>query len=172
MVAVAEIPSLSMSFSRRKKRREASNCPEIWALLDSVVDPEIPVLSLWDLGVLQDIVQDDTGITVVITPTYSGCPAMIEMQGAINEALSKAGYPSVTVKTQLSPAWSTEMLSEEGRQQLFDYGIAPPSAEKIITCPQCGSKNTQQLSQFGSTACKALYKCSDCLEPFDYFKCL
>lgn len=140
--------------------------------MDKVKDPEIPVLSLWDLGVLQDVVKERAQVNVVITPTYSGCPAMIEMQRAIKEALSKAGYPSVTIETQLSPAWSTEMLSEQGRQQLFDYGIAPPSVEKIIICPQCGSKNTQQLSQFGSTACKALYKCNDCLEPFDYFKCL
>jgi ring-1,2-phenylacetyl-CoA epoxidase subunit PaaD len=166
------IPILPELFNRRQKKRQSSACPELWALLDQVVDPEIPVISLWDLGVLQDIIKEDQQINVVITPTYSGCPAMFEMERDIVQTLSAAGYPSVAVETQLSPAWSTEMISAEGRQQLFDYGIAPPSVEKIIICPQCSSKNTQLLSQFGSTACKALYKCNDCLEPFDYFKCL
>lgn len=176
MVAVTNsseiIPALSQSFNQRKKKRDSSNLEDIWALLDQVKDPEIPVLSLWDLGVLQDILKDEKRITVVITPTYSGCPAMIEMERDIKEKLCRAGYQSVTIETRLSPAWSTEMISEQGRQQLFDYGIAPPSVDKIIICPQCGAKDTQEISQFGSTACKALYKCNKCLEPFDYFKCL
>ena len=163
-------------FARRKKKRQLSSCPQLWDLLDQVKDPEIPALSLWDLGVLQDIVADKQGIKVVITPTYSGCPAMVQMEQDIRQLLTSAGYQSLQIETRLSPPWNTEMISDRGRRQLFDYGIAPPlsrsSREGRVICPQCGSKNTQQLSQFGSTACKALYKCDECLEPFDYFKCL
>ena len=145
-------------------------------LLNQVTDPEIPVLSLFDLGVIRDIKVSDEEIKVTITPTYSGCPAMEMMQQDIIEVLTeegrKVGLPTnIIVITQLSPAWTTDWITEKGKKALFDYGIMPPSKKGIIICPQCNSKEVELISQFGSTACKALYRCINCLEPFDYFKC-
>ena len=155
----------------------------IMDLLEDVKDPEVPVLSVIDLGVVRKVELKDGAVVVTITPTYSGCPAMKMIEEQIIEHLNSKGYENVSVDLVLSPAWTTDWLSESGRAKLKAYGIAPPekgtedksalfAQPKRIECPQCGSRNTQMVSQFGSTACKALYKCSDCLEPFDYFKCL
>ena len=159
------------------------NLSSIRAILENVVDPEIPVLTIDDLGIIRDIRIDEQGkIEVVITPTYSGCPAMDMIEVNIKATLQEHGYNDIKVTTILSPPWTTDWISEEGKKKLKAYGIAPPvgkSADKSalfaepkkIECPQCGSMNTELVSQFGSTACKALYKCLDCREPFDYFKC-
>ncbi|MBT8069142.1 MAG: phenylacetate-CoA oxygenase subunit PaaJ [Gammaproteobacteria bacterium] len=150
----------------------------LYELLSKVVDPEIPVLTLQDLGVLRDITVEDDEIKVTITPTYAGCPALETMRADIETTLAQAGFPSVTVKQSLSPAWTTDWMSEAGRKKLFEYGIAPPAAAACgretgpAACPQCGSTDTQLVSEFGSTACKALHQCQDCREPFDYFKCI
>ncbi len=144
-------------------------------LLSKVCDPEIPVLSLQDLGVLRDISIEDDAVTVTITPTYAGCPAIAAMQADIETALAEAGYQHVTVKQSLSPAWTTDWMSAAGREKLRAYGIAPPARQKEpgnIQCPQCGSGEVKLISEFGSTACKALYRCQACREPFDYFKCI
>jgi ring-1,2-phenylacetyl-CoA epoxidase subunit PaaD len=151
-----------------------------WDAAASVVDPEIPVLTIADLGVLREITLNDGRVEVAITPTYSGCPAMSTIACDIAEALERAGFPDVHVRTVLSPAWTTDWMSEEGRRKLRDYGIAPPlpaSSRRAlfgiqeVTCPQCGSEDTELLSEFGSTSCKALWRCKSCREPFDYFKC-
>lgn len=147
---------------------------QIEEILDEVKDPEIPVISIADLGILRDVkVGEDGFIEVVITPTYTGCPAMMEIERDINNALKKEGINDFKITTVLSPAWSTDLMTEEGKARLKEYGIAPPNPtnEEDIECPNCGSRNTKLLSQFGSTACKSLFKCNDCLEPFDYFKC-
>jgi ring-1,2-phenylacetyl-CoA epoxidase subunit PaaD len=147
---------------------------QIEEILDEVKDPEIPVISIADLGILRDVkVSEDGFIEVVITPTYTGCPAMMEIERDINNALKKEGINDFKITTVLSPAWSTDLMTEEGKARLKEYGIAPPNPtnEEDIECPNCGSRNTKLLSQFGSTACKSLFKCNDCLEPFDYFKC-
>jgi ring-1,2-phenylacetyl-CoA epoxidase subunit PaaD len=155
--------------------------PEItrlFELLGSVADPEIPVLSLLDLGVLRDISIDDDRVTVTITPTYAGCPAMTAMRADIESTLAAAGYAQVEVQQKLSPAWSTDWMTQGGREKLRAYGIAPPlqtnrgKQDGQIECPQCGSTDVSRISEFGSTACKALYRCKECLEPFDYFKCI
>ncbi|MAT55294.1 MAG: phenylacetate-CoA oxygenase subunit PaaJ [Saprospirales bacterium] len=159
------------------------NKEEILRILQSVTDPEIQVLTLEDMGIIRDInIDEDEKVEVVITPTYTGCPAMDLIAVNIKSALQEAGIQNVEVKTTLSPAWSTDWLSEEGRKKLKAYGIAPPekAAGKSallgldggVTCPRCNSTNTRLISEFGSTACKALYQCNDCLEPFDYFKCI
>ncbi len=145
-------------------------------ILAQVTDPEIPVLSLQDLGVIRDIVVDDEIITVTITPTYSGCPAMEVMEqdiiGVLKKEGRKVGLPTkIKVIIQLSPAWTTDWITDKGKADLLKYGIMPPSRSGKIICPQCKSKEVELLSQFGSTACKALYRCKECLEPFDYFKC-
>ena len=151
---------------------------QLYELLSSVVDPEIPVLTLQDLGVLRDISVDDGKITVSITPTYAGCPAMETMRADIESTLAEAGYLKVSVQQVLSPAWTTDWMSENGRKKLRAYGIAPPvnttcgQQTDRIECPQCGSDDVKRISEFGSTACKALYQCQDCREPFDYFKCI
>jgi len=154
---------------------------KIWDILEEVKDPEVPVLSVVDLGVVREVKADDEGVEIVITPTYTGCPAMNVIEMDIKATLASKGYKNLKVTTVLSPAWTTDWLSEAGKQKLKAYGIAPPvgsvdkaeliGEERHIECPQCGSKNTEMVSQFGSTACKALHKCKDCLEPFDYFKC-
>lgn len=155
--------------------------PEItrlFELLGSVADPEIPVLSLLDLGVLRDISIDADRVTVTITPTYAGCPAMTAMRADIESTLAAAGYAQVEVQQKLSPAWSTDWMTQHGREKLRAYGIAPPLGRTLgkqdgqIECPQCSSTVVSKISEFGSTACKALYRCQDCLEPFDYFKCI
>lgn len=141
--------------------------------LEAVRDPEIPVISIADLGVLYDVKVTEELVVVSILPTYSGCPAMDTMQEDIVRELNKQGLDQVRVEVINTPAWTTDRISEHGRQQLQAYGIAPPQEKsgQPIACPQCKSTNTTCISQFGSTACKALYRCEDCLEPFDYFKC-
>ena len=142
-------------------------------LLETVKDPEIPVISIKDLGILREVNIDGEHVEVVITPTYSGCPAMLEIEKEINNALKSEGINDFNIKTILSPPWTTEWMTEEGKQRLKEYGIAPPNPTnpEDIQCPQCGSHDTKLLSEFGSTACKSLFKCNQCLEPFDYFKC-
>ncbi len=144
-----------------------------------VPDPEVPVLTIDDLGVLRQVEVDDDGrVEVVITPTYSGCPAMDTIEADIRSALVRAGFGDVSVRRVLSPAWTTDWMREEGKRKLLEYGIAPPtprgsgpvSLALSVRCPQCGSMNTEELSRFGSTACKALWLCRECREPFDYFK--
>lgn len=150
----------------------------IYQLLSSVCDPEIPVLSLQDLGVLRDISIDEKSVNITITPTYTGCPALEAMRADIESTLADAGYQNVRVTQSLSPAWTTDWMSSEGREKLRAYGIAPPTATSCgkvlgqIECPQCQSPAVKKISEFGSTACKALYQCESCLEPFDYFKCI
>lgn len=157
---------------------------EIYTLLDDIPDPEIPVISVVELGVIRgvEILQDE--IIVSITPTYSGCPAMNVFEQDIESKLKENGFENVTLKTILSPAWTTDWMSDKSLKKLEDYGIAPPvkgsqdkgllfqSGPKSVSCPKCKSTNTKVISQFGSTACKSLYSCSDCLEPFEYFKCI
>jgi ring-1,2-phenylacetyl-CoA epoxidase subunit PaaD len=154
----------------------------IWDYLKEVSDPEIPVLTIVDLGVVKSITLNENACHVVITPTYSGCPAMKVIEEDIITTLEDKGIPNVTVELTLSPAWSTDWITENGRAKLLEYGIAPPENEMdksvlfseptVVPCPQCQSRNTKLVSQFGSTACKAQYQCKDCLEPYDYFKCL
>ena len=161
---------------------ESIQSKSIEALLREVTDPEIPVLSIMDMGVVRDIELDGKALLVKITPTYSGCPAMDTIATDIKLKMDAAGFDT-TVKLILSPAWTTDWITEEGRQALEKYGIAAPLDEtsdkhalidgkRIVKCTNCGSTNTKMVSQFGSTACKALFQCEDCLEPFDYFKCL
>ena len=142
-------------------------------LLENVSDPEIPVISIVDLGIVRNIDVMDEKLEITITPTYSGCPAMLEIEKAINNELKKEGIANFKITTVLSPAWSTEWMSGKGKAALKEYGIAPPNPgnQEHIECPRCASMNTRLVSQFGSTACKALHQCNDCLEPFDYFKC-
>ena len=142
----------------------------IWKILETIPDPEIPVISVVELGVVRDIEMINKQLTITVTPTYSGCPAIQQMQDDISLKLTENGYEDFEIITKLSPAWTTEWMSDKTKNKLKNYGIAPP--EKIIECPQCNSKQIELISNFGSTACKALYKCNDCLEPFDYFKCL
>ncbi len=147
---------------------------EIWKLLEDVPDPEIPVLSIRDLGILRDVQLAGDEVIVTITPTYTGCPAMDAVQMDIRLKLAEHGYRKVKIRQVISPAWTTDWMTEEGKLKLKEYGIAPPagtSAEGTIECPLCNSASTTLLSQFGSTACKALYQCNDCKEVFDYFKC-
>jgi len=152
----------------------------IWNILQTVYDPEIPVLSVIDLGIIRDININKKGIEVIVTPTYSGCPAMDVISLNIRMALMKEGFSSIKFSHQLSPAWTTDWMSESGKQKLKSYGIAPPVGKTfdknylenlIVECPLCHSANTRLVSQFGSTSCKAHYQCLDCKEPFDYFKC-
>lgn len=142
-------------------------------LLELVKDPEIPVISIQDLGILKDVKVIDDKVEVIITPTYSGCPAMVEIEKEINNTLKNSGINDFKIVTILSPAWTTDWITEEGKKKLEEFGIAPPNptAPENVKCPQCKSLNTVLLSEFGSTACKSLFRCNDCLEPFDYFKC-
>jgi ring-1,2-phenylacetyl-CoA epoxidase subunit PaaD len=151
-----------------------------WDVAASVVDPEIPVLTILDLGVLREVSVSEDGVEVTITPTYTGCPAMRAIALDIEMALECAGIGPVHVKTVLSPAWTTDWLTEEGRRKLLDYGIAPPShtgtrralfGEEHAACPRCGSRDVETISEFGSTACKSLLRCRACREPFELFKC-
>jgi ring-1,2-phenylacetyl-CoA epoxidase subunit PaaD len=158
--------------------RDNAETARLFELLSSVVDPEIPVLTLQDLGVLRDISVTDGEVKVSITPTYAGCPAMETMRTDIESTLAAAGYARVIVQQTLSPAWSTDWMTQSGREKLRAYGIAPPVSTSCgkpdghIECPQCNSTEVKRISEFGSTACKALYQCQDCREPFDYFKCI
>ena len=155
---------------------------EIRALLQEVKDPEVPVLSILDLGIVRDVKIIGDKIKIIITPTYSGCPAMDVISMDIRLKLIEKGYRNVSVQQQLSPAWTTDWMSEEGKQKLKSFGIAPPNPkqqfcssemfkEEAIECPHCNSYHTQLISQFSSTACKAMYRCLECKEAFDYFKC-
>ncbi len=153
---------------------------EIWKLLEQVHDPEIPVLSVIDLGIIRDVNLNNEEIEVFITPTYSGCPAMDVIAMNIRMVLLQNGFEKIKITQQLSPAWTTDWMTENGKEKLKAYGIAPPVGKSFdkkyleelkIECPLCHYANTKLISQFGSTACKALYQCNDCLEPFDYFKC-
>jgi ring-1,2-phenylacetyl-CoA epoxidase subunit PaaD len=161
---------------------------KLWSLLGEVNDPEVPVLSIIDLGIvrgirLTDSPEHEPGVEILITPTYSGCPAMDMIRATIRMNLLELGYSNIQITTVLSPAWTTDWMSEAGKEKLKAFGIAPPMAkqqvchsllfheQEAISCPLCNSFNTSLISQFGSTACKALYRCNDCREPFDYFKC-
>lgn len=155
----------------------------VWEILDDVQDPEIPVLSVIDLGIIREIdFADDGHLKVTITPTYSGCPAMNMIEVNIKSTLQDEGFDNVEVITQYQPAWTTDWMTEEGKKKLKEYGIAPPEGsssdksilmggKKEIECPHCGSKDTEMTSAFGATPCKALYRCTECEEPFEYFKC-
>ena len=160
----------------------------IWDFLKEINDPEIPVLSIIDLGIVRKVNYhspplEDAGIEVIITPTYTGCPAMDMIASTIKIQLATLGFKKIKITQVLSPAWTTEWMSEEGKRKLKEYGIAPPNpkqqvcdqklfaAAEAVQCPHCNSYHTYRISEFGSTACKALYKCDDCKEPFDYFKC-
>ena len=137
------------------------------AVLETVMDPEIPVVSVMDLGIVRDVRPGK----VTITPTYSGCPATDVIERTIREALDANGYRDVAIETVLTPPWTTDWISEQGKKRLHAYGIAPPELAKAATCPRCGSTDTEEVSRFGSTPCKAQWRCKDCLEPFDRFKC-
>lgn len=155
----------------------------IWELLKDVNDPEVPVLSITDLGIVRNVEIDDDQVIITITPTYTGCPAVDAINMNIRLTLMEHGYKNVKIKQALSPAWTTEWMTEAGKQKLKAYGIAPPNPmqqvctpdlfqeDESVQCPRCNSYHTVMISRFGSTACKALYKCEDCHEPFDYFKC-
>lgn len=169
----------------------SSSVQQVWDWLAAVPDPEIPVISVVDLGIVRNIAwQADDACVVTITPTYSGCPAMLVIAESIESALKAQGVANIRLETQLSPAWTTDWMSESGKQKLKAYGIAPPMqlagreqvvdisrlrsdvhAAPSVVCPNCGSSHTRMTSRFGSTPCKALYVCGDCREPFDYFKC-
>jgi ring-1,2-phenylacetyl-CoA epoxidase subunit PaaD len=155
---------------------------EVWSWLAEVPDPEIPVISVVDLGIIRDVQWEDDTLVVTVTTTYSGCPATSVINFEIDKHLRERGIENLRLERRLSPAWTTAWISEEGRAKLRDYGIAPPvegtgacgagRAGLVVTCPRCGSEATEKVSQFGSTPCKASYRCTDCLEPFDYFKCI
>jgi len=164
-----------------------SRLDRAWALLDRVLDPEVPVVSVRDLGIVRDVLEgDDGGMTVVVTPTYSGCPATEVIEESIVAALEGAGLGPVRVEMRRAPAWTTDWMSEKGRRQLRDYGIAPPGPvaapataplrfvprppPKALACPRCESLQTERISAFGATACKALWRCRACGEPFEHFK--
>ncbi|QOY94023.1 phenylacetate-CoA oxygenase subunit PaaJ [Massilia sp. UMI-21] len=160
---------------------------QVWSWLGEVADPEIPVISVVDLGIVREVAFDGDACVVTITPTYSGCPAMQVIAEAVKQALQAHGLEQVRIVSRLAPAWTTDWMSDAGKAALKGYGIAPPVQQAIdisglhagirrraapeVACPHCGSAHTQLTSEFGSTPCKALYKCLDCREPFDYFKC-
>ncbi|MBC8034923.1 MAG: phenylacetate-CoA oxygenase subunit PaaJ [Chitinophagaceae bacterium] len=156
---------------------------KIWSLLQEVSDPEIPVLSVVDLGIIRNVTATDDEVKIIITPTYSGCPAITRIEWDLRIKLAENGYKNVSIVSRLSPVWTTDWMSEQGKQKLKAYGIAPPNdtqsvcspdlfvMDEAVQCPLCNSYNTKLVSRFGSTACKAFYQCKDCSEPFDYFKC-
>lgn len=156
----------------------------VMAVLAQIPDPEVPVITITELGIVRDVDINNNTVTVKITPTYTGCPAMKQIESDIRSVLKLSGIENVKVETVYSPAWTTDWISDEAKEKLREYGIAPPEKNspdkgllsiggpKVVACPRCKSTHTQMISQFGSTACKALYKCLDCLEPFDYFKCI
>ncbi|TYP81838.1 ring-1,2-phenylacetyl-CoA epoxidase subunit PaaD [Maritimibacter alkaliphilus HTCC2654] len=146
---------------------------QVWDWLDTIPDPEIPAITLTDLGIIRDVGWDGDTCVVTVTPTYSGCPATSLINMEIETALREHGLERIELKRQLSPAWTTDWMSQRGREKLEKYGIAPPQpAGGPDKCPNCASSNVEKLSQFGSTPCKAQWRCKDCLEPFDYFKCI
>jgi ring-1,2-phenylacetyl-CoA epoxidase subunit PaaD len=156
---------------------------KIFSLISEIPDPEIPVITIAELGVIREVIVNDELVEVKITPTYSGCPAMKQMEDDIRSTLKVNGITNVKITTVYSPPWTTDWINDEAKEKLRAYGIAPPEhttedkswltgKSKLIKCPRCGSQDTRLVSQFGSTACKALYQCNNCLEPFDYFKCI
>lgn len=163
-------------------KSNAAEEEKLWQILEDVKDPEVPVLSVLDLGIVRKLWIEDGRVNIVITPTYSGCPAMDVISMDIRLKLIEKGYRNVSVQQQLSPAWTTDWMTEEGKQKLKAFGIAPPNPkqqycmaemfrEEAVQCPHCNSYHTELISQFGSTACKAMYRCLACKEAFDYFKC-
>jgi ring-1,2-phenylacetyl-CoA epoxidase subunit PaaD len=156
---------------------------KIYSILEHITDPEIPVLSIVDLGIVRDVIINKSNVEIIITPTYTGCPAMDMIKMNIRMVLMEQGFQDIQITQTLSPAWSTDWMSAKGKEKLKAYGIAPPNTtqsvctpnsfakEEAVQCPHCNSYHTALISQFGSTACKALYQCADCKEPFDYFKC-
>ena len=159
------------------------NKKRVTAILANVTDPEIPVLTITDLGIVRDILINEDEVEIIITPTYTGCPAMDMIAANIRMTLLEHGYKKIKVTSVLSPAWTTDWMTETGKIKLKEYGIAPPNpkqqvcndklfaADEAVQCPHCESWHTHRISEFGSTACKALYQCDECQEPFDYFKC-
>ncbi|WP_262694733.1 1,2-phenylacetyl-CoA epoxidase subunit PaaD [Kordiimonas aquimaris] len=154
----------------------------IWSLLHEVNDPEVPVISVVDLGIVRDVRITGEIVTIDVTPTYSGCPATKIIEAMIKAAVESKGY-TTNINTVITPPWTTDWISDEGRVKLREYGIAPPEngaeakasllgIDPVLSCPQCNSTDSERISEFGSTACKALYKCKSCLEPFEYFKCI
>ena len=166
----------------------ADRVQRAWQVLGSVLDPEVPALSVRDLGIVRDVIEHADGLQIVLTPTYSGCPATEVIEHDVIKAIDAAGLGPARVSLQRAPAWTTDWISEQGRRKLLDYGIAPPGpvqavradgavpmrffgrSEQRLICPRCGSRNTERLSAFGSTACKALHRCLACREPFEHFK--
>ena len=166
--------------SERKMIKTKFTENEIYKLIAGIPDPEIPVISIEDLGILREVKIENDKVKIFITPTYSGCPAMKTIENDIIEILHKNEIEAFEIKTVFAPVWTTDWISDEAKEKLRKYGISPPEKStsnknlllnKRLRCPQCNSENTTLISQFGSTACKALYKCDDCLEPFDHFKC-
>jgi ring-1,2-phenylacetyl-CoA epoxidase subunit PaaD len=147
---------------------------QVYEWLANVPDPEIPVLSILDLGIVRNVTVNDEEdkVTVTLTPTYSGCPATEAIETSVVLALREQGVDEIEIERVLAPPWTTDWITDDGRQKLRDYGIAPPSRQNDVDCPQCKSTNTERISEFGSTACKASWRCLDCREPFEYFKCL
>ena len=183
--------SNEISGSSKAPLSEGFGGATIWQILETVCDPEVPVLSILDLGIVRNVRHShyttlgngDGGIEIIITPTYTGCPAMDMISMNIKLALAEHGYKNVKVTSVLSPAWTTDWMTEAGKEKLKAYGIAPPNVRQqvcnndlfapyeAVQCPRCNSYHTNRISEFGSTACKSLYQCDDCKEPFDYFKC-
>jgi len=168
--------------AQQSKSSNDNRAEQIWTWLAEVPDPEIPVLSVLDLGIVRDVVVGADGVEVSVAPTYSGCPATEVIEQSIVAELQKQGVENVTLKRVLSPPWTTDWISEAGRDKLLEYGIAPPDGtlskrellggNRTVACPRCRTENTTLVSEFGSTPCKASYKCVECLEPFEYFKCI
>lgn len=175
-------PSALIASDGGAREADASDLPRARQVLEQVMDPEVPVVSVVDLGIVRKVDWHDGHLRVVVTPTYSGCPATELIESEIARALEQAGFRAPRIERRLAPAWTTDWISAQGRERLRVYGIAPPSGSSskrsllgepdTVCCPQCGSQDTEVVSQFGSTACKALYRCRSCLEPFDYFKCI
>ncbi len=166
-----------------QESKKGVSVEQVWEILKEIPDPEIPVISITDLGVVREVKVTGDQVAIKITPTYTGCPATNIFEQDIKIELVKVGFKQIDISFQYSPAWTTDWLSEEAREKLRRFGIAPPDGttsdknfllgkDPIVACPQCKSTHTEMVSQFGSTACKSLYKCKDCLEPFDYFKCI
>ena len=171
-----------MNYHNIDKKAISVDEEKLWQILEEVKDPEVPVLSILDLGIVRDLSYRDGKAEIIITPTYSGCPAMDVISMDIRLKLLEKGYRNIAVRQQLSPAWTTDWMTEEGKQKLKAFGIAPPNPkqqfclsemfrEEAVQCPHCNSYHTELVSQFASTACKAMYRCLDCREAFDYFKC-
>ncbi|MBM7062924.1 phenylacetate-CoA oxygenase subunit PaaJ [Pseudomonas sp. UL073] len=175
-------PGELIASDRGARPLQSGDLAQAWAVLGAVMDPEVPVVSVVDLGIVRGLDWQAGHLHVVVTPTYSGCPATEVIEQDIAEALEQAGFAAPQLERRLTPAWTTDWISADGREALRAYGIAPPAGSTSkrsllgepaeVCCPQCGSAHTERLSEFGSTACKALYRCVECREPFDYFKCI